>query len=196
VLEPVVAFLPALVVTTVVPGLNNVLVLRTAVASGPRAGAATAAGASAGIVAWSLAAAFGVGALVLTLPGGLDGVRGAGASLMLALGLWGLVPARSGRAPEAGRGFATGLAVCLANPRTPVGALSLLPQYAVADAVTTSTVVLGVTWAVAAGMWNLLCIGAAARGRLGQSGSRTVQRLGALALIGLGVWGLLGVATT
>jgi threonine/homoserine/homoserine lactone efflux protein len=196
VLEQLVAFLPALVVTTVTPGLNSVLVLRTAMASGPRAGAAAAAGASVGIVAWSSAAAFGVGALVLTLPGGLDGVRVAGGILMLVLGLWGLVPHRPLPVPEAGRGFTTGLAVCLANPRTPVGALSLLPQYAVADAVTTSTVVLGVTWAFAAGTWNLLCVGAVARGRLGPSASRTLQRLGALALIGLGSWGLLGVATT
>jgi threonine/homoserine/homoserine lactone efflux protein len=193
VVEQLVAFLPALVVITVVPGLNNVLVLRTAVASGPRAGAATAAGASAGIVAWSLAAAFGVGALVVGLPGGLDGVRMVGAILMLVLGIWGLVHHRPRPAPEAGKGFAAGLAVCLGNPRTPVGALSLLPQYAVADAVTTSTLLLGVTWAVAAGMWNLICIGAVARGRLGQSGSRTVQRLGALAVIGVGAWGLLGL---
>jgi threonine/homoserine/homoserine lactone efflux protein len=193
VIEQLLAFLPALVVTTVVPGLNNVLVVRTAVAAGPRAGAATAAGASAGIVAWSSAAALGVGALVLGLPGGLDGVRVAGASLMLVLGVWGLVPRSPRPVPEPGRGFATGLAVCLGNPRTPVGALSLLPQYAVADAVTTSTLVLGAVWAAAAGMWNLLCIGAVARGRLGESGSRAVQRLGALALIALGAWGLAGL---
>ena len=187
------AFLPALCVTTVVPGLNNILVLRTTVASGPAAGVATAAGASAGILVWAVAAALGVGALLLALPGGVDTVRVAGAGLMLAIGLWGLVPRQSRPAPDAShKGFATGLAVCLGNPRTPVGALSLLPQYAVADAVTTSTVVLGVVWASAAGLWNLACIGAVSRGHLGDGGSRVVQRLGALALVGLGVAGLLG----
>ena len=187
------AFLPALCVTTVVPGLNNILVLRAAVASGPAAGAATAAGASAGILAWAVAAALGVGALVLALPGGVDTVRVAGAALMLVIGLCGLLPRGSRPVAEPGRnGFATGLVVCLGNPRTPVGALSLLPQYAVADAVTTSTVVLGVVWASAAGLWNLACIGAVSRRHLDGVGSRVVQRLGALALVGLGVAGLVG----
>jgi threonine/homoserine/homoserine lactone efflux protein len=188
-----IAFLPALCVTTVVPGLNNILVLRTTVASGPAAGAATAAGASAGILVWALAAALGVGALLVALPGGVDTVRVAGAGLMLVIGLWGLAPRPTRPAPDASRkGFAVGLAVCLGNPRTPVGALSLLPQYAVADAVTTSTVVLGVVWASTAVLWNLACIWAVSRGRMGNGGSRMVKRLGALALVGLGVTGLLG----
>ena len=188
------AFLPALVVTIVVPGLNNILVLRTTVASGPAAGAATAAGASAGILVWAVTAALGVGALLLALPGGVDTVRIAGAGLMLAIGLCGLIPRPSRPAPDPSHnGFAIGLAVCLGNPRTPVGALSLLPQYAVADAVTTSTVILGVVWASAAGLWNLACIGAVSRGHLGAGSSRVVQRLGALALVGLGVAGLAGV---
>lgn len=193
VIDAVLAFLPALVVTTVVPGLNNVLVVRTTAESGPAAGAATAAGASVGILAWASAAALGVGGLVLALPGGLDGVRVAGAVLMLGIGLWGLVPHQRRTGPEGGEpGFSTGLLVCLANPRTPVGALAMLPQYAVADATTSSTVVLGVVWAVAAVLWNLLCIGAVARGGLARNGSRAVQRIGALALVGLGVVGLVG----
>jgi len=68
----------------------------------------------------------------------------------------------------------------------------LLPQYAVADAVTTSTVVLGVVWASAAVLWNLACICVVRGGRLGNGGSRVVQRLGALALVGLGALGLVG----
>jgi threonine/homoserine/homoserine lactone efflux protein len=189
----VLAFLPALVVSTVVPGLNNILVLRTTAESGPAAGAATAAGASAGIVAWATAAALGVGGLVLLVPGGISGVRAAGAVLMVGTGLWGLVPRRPCPEPLVGdRGFATGLVVCLANPRTPVVALATLPQYAVAGATTSSTVVLGLVWAGAAVTWNLLCVGAVARGGLARVGSRAVQRAGALALVGLGAFGLLG----
>jgi threonine/homoserine/homoserine lactone efflux protein len=192
VIDAVLAFLPALVVTTVVPGLNNILVLRTAAESGPAAAAATAAGASVGIVAWATAAALGVGGLVLAIPGGLDGVQVGGAVLMLGIGLWGLLPHRPRRPePVAGdHGFATGLVVCLGNPRTPVGALAMLPQYAVAGAATSSTVVLGLVWAGVAVLWNLLCVGAVARGGLARGGSRVLQRAGAVALVGLGVLGL------
>jgi threonine/homoserine/homoserine lactone efflux protein len=191
--DAVLAFLPALVVSTVVPGLNNVLVLRTTAESGAAAGAATAAGASAGIVAWATAAALGVGGLVLLLPGGIDGVRAAGALLMVGIGAWGLVPRRPRSEALSGEhGFATGFVVCLGNPRTPVVALATLPQYAVAGATTSSTVVLGLVWAGAAVVWNLLCIGAVARGGLARGGSRAVQRAGALALLALGVVGLVG----
>jgi hypothetical protein len=68
----------------------------------------------------------------------------------------------------------------------------MLPQYAVADATTSSTVVLGLVWAGAAALWNLLCIGAVARRGLARGGSLTVQKAGALALVALGVTGLVG----
>jgi len=173
-----------------VPGTNNLLVLRTATERGAGAARSVALGASAGILAWSAAAGLGVGGLVVAVPGGLQTVGVAGSLAMVAVGLWSMMrrPAREvmGRPSK---GFATGFGVCLANPRTPVVAVSLLPQYAVADAAATSTLALGVVWAAIALLWNGVWV-AASRNRLLGNRSRLVQRAGGLLVAGLGGLGL------
>jgi threonine/homoserine/homoserine lactone efflux protein len=190
VIEQLAAFLPVVTLLCLVPGANNLLVLRTAAEVGPGAAGVTALGASAGIVAWSSAVALGVGELVSSVPGGLGTVGVAGSLAMVAMGLWALVPRRAAPVAErSSRGFATGLAVCLANPRTPVMAVSLLPQYAVATATTSSTVALGAVWAAVAMTWNLLCV-TASRGRLTGSRGRVVQRAGGAVVAGLGALGV------
>ncbi len=189
-LDQLLAFVPVITLLGLVPGTNNLLVLRTAADRGGGAARSVALGASAGIVAWSAAAGLGVGGLVAAVPGGLHTVGVAGSLAMVAVGLWALVP-RPAR-PAAGRpsqGFATGLGVCLANPRTPVMAVSLLPQYAVADAAATSTLVLGVVWAVIALVWNGVWVAAGRNRRLGSRGS-LVQRAGGLLVAGIGGLGL------
>ncbi len=190
VLSQILSFLPVVTMLCLVPGANNLLVLRTAAEVGAGAAGVTALGASAGIVAWSAAVALGVGGLVASVPGGLETVGVAGSLAMVAMGLWAFVPRRTAPVAErSSRGFATGLAVCLANPRTPLMAVSLLPQYAVAEATLTSTIALGTLWATVAMVWNLLCV-TATRGRLTGTRGRIVQRAGGLLIAGLGVAGL------
>ena len=144
VLDQLLAFLPVVALLCLVPGANNLLVLRTrpprpAPAPPVRPRSAPASGSSPGRRPPPSAS----GGAVASVPGGLDTVGLAGSLAMVGMGLWALVPRAGVEARRSSRGFATGLAVCLANPRTPVMAVSLLPQYAVADAAATSTVALG-----------------------------------------------------
>jgi threonine/homoserine/homoserine lactone efflux protein len=189
VLDQLLAFLPVVALLCLVPGANNLLVWRTATEAGAGAAGATALGASVGIVAWSAAAAFGLGGLVTAVPGGLRTVGLAGSLAMVGMGLWALVPRATTPTDRPTRGFSTGIAVCLANPRTPVMAVSLLPQYAVADAAAASTVALGAIWAAVALAWNLVCVGVT-RGRLTGSRGVVVQRCGGLVVAGVGAAGL------
>ncbi|WP_165821056.1 LysE family translocator [Nocardioides gansuensis] len=186
-----VAFLPVVTLLVLVPGGNNLLVLRTAVEIGTDAARAATAGTSAGIAAWSVAVALGVGGLVAGLPGGLDTLRILGSVAMIAMGLWAMLPRHStpAEAPPSS-GFLTGLAVCVTNPRTPLTAVSLLPQFSLPEAGVLSTLALGVEWAAVAGAWNLLCL-SLARGRLDGARGRTLARIGGLIVCGVGVLGLL-----
>jgi len=189
VLGHLLAFVPVIALLCLVPGSNNLLVWRTAAEVGSRAAGATALGASIGIVSWSAAAALGLGGLLAQLPGGLRTVAVAGSLTMIATGVWTLVPRVRDHGQPTSRGFSTGLTVCLANPRTPLLAVSLLPQYAVAGAAVTSTVALGAVWATVALAWNLLCV-AATRGGLAGGRGRAIQTAGGVLVAGLGLLGL------
>jgi threonine/homoserine/homoserine lactone efflux protein len=185
------AFLPVVTLLVLVPGGNNLLVLRTAAEVGTDAARAATAGTSTGIAAWSVAVALGVGGLVAGLPGGLGTLRVLGSAAMIAMGLWAMLPRRTTQArARSSSGFLAGLAVCLTNPRTPLTAVSLLPQYALPGAGLTSTIALGAEWAAVAAAWNLLCLGLA-RGRLDGSRGRMLPRAGGAIVCGVGVLGLL-----
>lgn len=83
------AVLAALV--TITPGIDTVMVLRATLADGRRVGAATAAGIFVGVLAWGVAAAVGVSALLATWVLGYTVLRYAGAAYLLVLGfrlLW------------------------------------------------------------------------------------------------------------
>jgi threonine/homoserine/homoserine lactone efflux protein len=191
VVNQLLAFLPVVTLLVLVPGGNNLLVLRTAAEVGTDAARAATAGTSTGIAAWSVAVALGVGGLVAGLPGGLGTLRVLGSVAMIAMGLWAMLPRRTTSAPaRSSAGFLAGLAVCLTNPRTPLTAVSLLPQYALPGAGLTSTLALGAEWAVVAAAWNLLCL-VLTRGRLGGSRGRWLARTGGLVVCGVGVLGLL-----
>lgn len=191
-LTQLVAFLPVVLLLVLVPGGNNLHVLRTATEACPAAARSATAGTSTGIAAWSLAVALGVGGLVTGLRGGLDTLRVVGSAAMVAMGLWALFPRRTTKKSRlSSSGFLSGLAVCVTNPRTPLTAVSLLPQFALAEAGVTSTLALGLEWAALAGLWNLLCL-QLARGRLDGRRGRILARTGGLVVCGIGVAGLVG----
>ncbi|CAM3782418.1 LysE family translocator [Tsukamurella ocularis] len=127
--------LSALTVAT--PGADTLLVVRSTMARGPRAGLACVAGIALGCLLWAIAGAAGLTALVAASPQAYDLIRIAGAAYLLWLGgraLW-----RSFRTSAAQAGIdrpdrpaATlrmGLTSNLFNPKIGVSFISVMPQF-------------------------------------------------------------------
>ncbi|HKI63499.1 MAG TPA: LysE family translocator [Burkholderiales bacterium] len=117
------------------PGQDMILVMSRSIAQGPRAGAATAAGVSVGLVGHTLLATLGLGAILAaseTLFTVLKFV-GAGYLIYLALGLLRtrdaqLIVSRS-KARSIRRLFADGTLSNLTNPKIAVFYFAFLPQF-------------------------------------------------------------------
>jgi threonine/homoserine/homoserine lactone efflux protein len=86
-LNAVVGFALVAGLMTITPGLDTALVLRAAITGGARAGYATGAGVSAGVLVWGIAAAVGVSALLTASQLAYDILRYAGAAYMVYLGV-------------------------------------------------------------------------------------------------------------
>lgn len=130
---------------TLVPGIDTALVLRASVAGGYQAAYATVAGISLGILAWAVAAAVGVSALLAASQAAYTALQLAGAAYMIWLGVRLIWQARGGAAdlrsePSAptSRGaashFLRGLLTNLLNPKIGVFYVAVLPQFLPADA--------------------------------------------------------------
>lgn len=140
---------------TIIPGLDTVLVVRTALAQGRRRGFAVALGINTGVLIWGAAAAVGVSALLVASRLAYDVLRLAGAAYLVWLGgtmLWrtwrragaGRRRARSevSREPaeprhvradstqgSALRSWARGVATNLLNPKIGAFYVAILPQF-------------------------------------------------------------------
>jgi threonine/homoserine/homoserine lactone efflux protein len=227
------AFLPVVVTLVLVPGVNNLVVLRETVAHGRPGGYAAIAGTSIGILVWSAAVAVGLGAVAAQHPQAFTMVQLGGAGLLVANGLMAgrhvlrqakavssqpgpedATPARptlrsrehsvtsQHAASRRVRGrsvlstaqrssFRSAAVTSLANPRCPVTAVSVLPQFvAPGSAAALTTLALGALWTVAAGLWNVVGVQLAHRGRgvLSRPRSRrVVEGVSAGALVVVGV---------
>ena len=134
------SFLAVAALALVVPGPDTFVVLRTALADGPRAGTWAAAGSAAGNLVWGAASALGVAALLAASGGAFALLKLAGAAYLAVLGLQALFAAwrGDGLAPEAGerpvaaRGasFRRGLASDLLNVKVGLFWTALAPQFA------------------------------------------------------------------
>jgi threonine/homoserine/homoserine lactone efflux protein len=133
-----VAFALAGAVMTVSPGPDSLLVLRTAVAAGPARAFAAAAGICTGLLAWALAAAFGISAILAASTLLYQMLKWAGAAYLVWLGVRLLLNARSGAALSANpdgaavrrdQSFSVGLLTNISNPKVGVFYVSLLPQF-------------------------------------------------------------------
>ena len=150
---------------TITPGLDTMLVLRTAIAEGPRRALLAGAGICAGCLVWGLVVALGLGALFAVSTIAYDVLRYAGAAYLLWLGVQLLLkprtridvtPLADARRSHAA-GFARGLLTNLLNPKMGVFYVSFLPQFVPAgvNVVAFSTLlaaihaVLGMLWFVA-----------------------------------------------
>ena len=222
-----VAFLPVAVSLVLVPGVNNVVVLRETVAHGRRGGYAAIGGTSIGIITWSATVALGLGTFAAQHPRAFTWFQLLGAALLTTNGLWSALrllrqSSRSARSKEhcvtsqpthrsggrrrsvlsTGRGrsvlsirerssFRSAAVTSLANPRCPVTAASVLPQFVVpGSAAAATTLALGALWTVVAGAWNVVGVQLAHRGHgvLSRPGARRViDGLSATALVAIGI---------
>lgn len=193
-----IAFAAVAALITITPGLDTMLVLRTTVAGGRRSGLLAAAGVASGCLAWAVASAAGLTALLAASRLAFDVLRVAGACYLLWLGCRALWTARRGAAPEQEvaavpglAAFRTGFTTNLLNPKIGVFYMSLLPQF-VPDGASlfwTSLLFAGIH-AVEGLLWFALIIGAAgaARRALGRPAvKRRIQQVMGVAFIGFGV---------
>ena len=142
-MEQVVAFLAVSALVIVTPGPDTLLTVNNTLAGGRAAGFATAAGVSTGQMAWTLATAVGLSALLVASEPAFVVLKVGGAVYLAIIGLRAMLNAirghhnvangrRAGR--ERGLGssaaYRRGLLSNLGNPKMAVFFVSLLPQFA------------------------------------------------------------------
>jgi threonine/homoserine/homoserine lactone efflux protein len=140
-------FAVTVLVVNATPGVDLMFTLVATLQGGVRAGLAAAAGIAAGCVVHTLAAAFGLAALLMTSAAAFNAVKWAGAAylLWLAVGMlqqgWGrggaapaVGPAPAEPARSAGALFRRGFLTNVLNPKVALFFLALLPQFIAAGA--------------------------------------------------------------
>jgi threonine/homoserine/homoserine lactone efflux protein len=202
------AFALASTLLILAPGPDSVLVLRNTLRHGRRAGWVTATGTMSGLLAWAVAAAFGLSALLQVSHLAYDAVRLAGACYLLWLGVSSLWPARRPHAgplagpaagpagpdrPAAGasgwrRVYLNGLLSNLLNPKIGVFFIAFLPGFIPAGApAPLFPLALGLWFIAETGAWLVTLAWMAARGAgwLRRSAvQRWLERVTGVALIG------------
>ena len=149
-------FLVASLAVIATPGQDMILVMSKSLAQGTRAGLATAAGVSVGLVGHTLLATLGLGALLRTSEWLFTGIKFAGAAYLVYLGVQ-LFRARKAHLADDVtpveshlRLFATGAASNISNPKIAVFYFAFLPQFVTpnAQAPTVTIFALGLVFAV------------------------------------------------
>jgi len=128
------AYVAAASLLTLTPGLDTAMVLRTAAVEGPRRAALAALGIGCGCLAWGVAVAFGLGALLQASSLAYTTLRWAGAGYLIWLGANMLLKprARFELTPErraGGNWWLRGFLNNLLNPKVGVFYVSFLPQF-------------------------------------------------------------------
>ncbi|MFC9994285.1 LysE family translocator [Nocardia sp. NPDC127526] len=152
-----------IVLGSMTPGPDFLVVVRNSAVSGRRAGIATAAGIAAGVFVWSLVTAVGIAGLLAASAMAYTVVKLVGALYLAYLGIRALLAARRGDyVPEAKSGsagpsaavtFRQGLLTNLLNPKCAVFFIALVPQFLPADPTAIGTLELAVVCAVASIAW-------------------------------------------
>ncbi|WP_434390999.1 LysE family translocator [Melittangium boletus] len=170
--QSLLTYLFAAGVLTITPGVDTVMVLRTATLEGPRRAAFAALGIGLGCLVWGALVALGLGALLAASEVAFTGLKWAGAAYLVWLGI-GLLrkprtglgvadPARAAGATGAGDWLRRGLFTNLLNPKVGVFYVTLLPQF-VPEGVPVAgyTFLLAVLHVGLGLLWGLALIGAA-----------------------------------
>ncbi len=122
------------------PGPNMMYLISRSISQGPQAGLISLAGVALGFVFYVFCAAFGITALMLTVPYAYDALRYGGALYLLYLAWQAVKP--GGKSPfqvrelpksRPGTLFSMGLLTNLLNPKVAVMYVSLLPQFIAPD---------------------------------------------------------------
>jgi threonine/homoserine/homoserine lactone efflux protein len=133
---PLAAFAGAAGLLTLTPGVDTAMVLRSAAALGPRAGAAAAVGVAAGLLLWGAGAALGLTAILAASPLAFTALKWIGAAYLMGLGVRLILKPRTSMAAVAAekrggardalrRGFLTNML----NPKVGVFYVTFLPQF-------------------------------------------------------------------
>lgn len=122
------------VLTVITPGMDTLLVVRTSLLRGRRAGVAVVLGTTLGCLVWATAGLVGLTALLTTSRFAYDVVRILGAIYLVYLGVSALFASRQPEpevkvASSAWSALRMGLFTNLLNPKPGVFYLSLLPQF-------------------------------------------------------------------
>jgi threonine/homoserine/homoserine lactone efflux protein len=136
-LAVVLAFTVAVLLLSLAPGPDMMFIVANAVAGGRRAGITAAVGMSTGLAVHTVAAAFGLGALIQAAPAVLDGVRIAGAAFLLYLAITTWRASRKGELTEQPtvpkrsirRVYVMAVLTNLANPKVILFYLAFFPQF-------------------------------------------------------------------
>ena len=195
VLSHLVALVGAAFLVALSPGPGTALVLRQSLRGGRPAALRAVAGMELGVLGWAVAAALGLSVLLLASPLVYQGLRVAGAALLVWLGvraLWSSLrrgPVAEVAAPPAA--FRSGLLVNLANPKLGVFAMSFLPQFVPVGAAARPTLLLfALVWVAVDALWYVIVVAALHRvaGWLRRDRVRAVlERVSGGVLIALGV---------
>jgi threonine/homoserine/homoserine lactone efflux protein len=186
--------LSALIIAT--PGPDTALIIRNALAGGPRASTMSALGVAVGILAWAAAATFGVGVLLERSSIAFTILKLAGAAYLFYLGARSLLSKSEDASPVRGASalgdrsaWGQGLVSNLLNPKTGAFFVTVMPQFTLAGDSAIRLVLMVAAFEVMLLVW-LIAYGHVVS-RLGRSGlgSRVrtfMTKLTGIVLIGLG----------
>lgn len=163
-------FVASAALLTITPGLDTVLVLRTAGLEGRRAAAMTASGIGLGCLIWGAAVSLGLGALLQASQMAYAAVKLAGAAYLLWLGIQLLIHPREAldmsgdfTPPRGQDSFRRGFLTNLLNPKMGVFYITFLPQFVPTGvSVAAYTFFLAAVHVVLAFVWFAMLIAATA----------------------------------
>lgn len=191
-------FLAAATLVIVAPGPDTLLVTRNVFRRGRRGGFVTAAGTVTGLALWSVAAAFGLSALLAASEVGYHVVRVAGGLYLIWLGVQSLrshgsvsaTPTEAAPMPMH-RAYLSGVLSNLLNPKIGVFFVTFLPGFVPLGAPVGSTAaLLGALFVVETALWLVVLVWLVGRGT-GWLNRRDVRRwldrVTGVVLIGFGI---------
>jgi threonine/homoserine/homoserine lactone efflux protein len=159
-MNSIAAFALVSLIVAVTPGPDSLLVLRSSLQGGRRAGARVAGGAASGSLAWGICSAAGLTAILAASAQAYRAVQLAGAAYLVFLGIRGWRASKSspaGHEPadvRPGPGFRAGLLSNLLNPKVGLFFLAVMPQFIPHHAHATSyALAFAATDAVIAAAW-------------------------------------------
>ncbi len=184
------------------PGPDFVIVLRSVLSGGRRAGMACGAGIASGVLVWAVVTSVGIAGLLAASAVAFTVVKLAGAAYLVLLGVQSLLAARRGgyeqaKEPEAEKtrrsafvAYRQGLLTNLFNPKVAVFFLALWPQFLPHDATVVDTSILTAVAAVTTLVWFTVLsnvVTALRRFLTASKVRRTIDAVMGTLLVGIGV---------